>query len=183
MNKKKDLYFKIILFAATIILLSAVQLSIIKALPYPLAALNLFVVSLVFILLLAGWRSALWWSFGLGLVLDLYSFAPFGINLLSLAITLFAVNFLLTNFLTNRSLYTVVILSGAAYLVYEITVFVLYLSLAFWADDHLPQVFDLNFFSSQLFGLLLNLLVTILLFYFLNFISRRYLPFFLIRKK
>jgi rod shape-determining protein MreD len=183
MNKKRDLYFKIILLAAAVALLGAVQLSIIKALPYPFNAVNLVIISLVFVLLFADWRSALWWSFGLGLMLDLYSFAPFGINLLGLAGTLLIVNFLLTNFLTNRSLYSVLILNTVAYLVYEIIIYALYFGLVFLTGGQLPLVFDLNFLSGQLYGWLLNLIVAFLLFYFLNFASRRYLPFFLIRKK
>jgi hypothetical protein len=183
MNKKINLYFKIILVVAAIGLLGAVQLAMIKALPYPFNSLNLVIISLAFVLLFTDWSSALWWSFGVGLMLDLYSFAPFGLNLLSLVITLLVTNFLLINFLTNRSLYSIVILNGVAYLVYEIIIHSLYLSLAFWVGNQLPIVFDFNFFSGQLFGLLLNLISALILFYFLNFVSRRYLPFFLIRKK
>jgi hypothetical protein len=183
MNKKINLYFKIILLAIAIILLGAIQLSLIKALPYPANALNLVIISVVFILLLADWHSALWWSFGLGLMLDFYSFAPFGLNLLSLAGTLFVTNFLLTNFLTNRSLYSFVILNAVAYLVYEIIIYALYFGLAFLIGESLPLIFDFNFFSGQVFGLALNLIVVSFLFYLLNFVSRRYLPFFLIRKK
>ncbi|MCX6796259.1 MAG: hypothetical protein NTW06_02050 [Candidatus Falkowbacteria bacterium] len=76
MKEKRNLYLKILVIIAVIACLGILQVAAIKALPYPFDSLNLIIISLVFVLLLSSWHTALWWSFGLGLLLDLYSFAP-----------------------------------------------------------------------------------------------------------
>lgn len=175
------MYGKIIFNIILIICLSIVQLAFISSLPYPLNNFNLLLVVLIFILSLADLKLALFWLAGTGFFLEVFSFEPFGVYLLSLVLTIFLVNFLLTGFFTNRSLYSLLALIASATLAYDLF-FILIIYLISLAGG---EVFDFNFGAAfqaaVLSQLILNSLAVLLIFYLVNFISRRLKPVFLIR--
>lgn len=83
-----------------------------QALILPLdARLNFWPTVLIFTLLIFDLKKALAWALGAGFLLDLYSFLPFGSYLAYFFLIMLLLYFLTKNFLTNRSLVSLLILN------------------------------------------------------------------------
>jgi len=176
------MYYRIVINSILLLFLVIGQISFVSGLPLGLANLNLIIVCLIFILSFGGLDRALWSALTLGFLLDVFSFSYFGLYIVCLALTVLVVHFLLNNFFTNRSLYSVLALVALATLVYEICLF---------ASDYIISLFnniDLlvgsgDFWLGQLIQLGLNCFLAILLFYAFHFLSRRLSPAFLFKSK
>lgn len=167
---------KIITNIILIISLAAAQISLISGLPGPAGNLNLALVVLIFILGFADFILAASWAVGLGFLLEVFSFLPFGAHLFSLGLTLVIVNFLLNYFFTNRSLYSFLALTGLATVMHEITVN--FFALIFVEADSAASG---NFWLSVLEQAGLNLLAALVIYYVIHFLSRNFKPVFLVR--
>lgn len=172
-------YFRIIFSFLFIVFLVIWQRSFIVALPGWLKYLNTPLVVLIFILVLSGAVSAGWWAAGVGAVMDIYSFTPFGVFTLVFLLTIIGSNFLFQRFLTNRSLYSFLVLILFATFFYEFLLGV---------SDHLiislgsnPGIFIFNkgFWSALGRQIMTNAGATFLIFYLFNFISNRFRPVFI----
>ncbi len=177
------MYSKIIVNILLIISLYIVQVSFISGLPSFFRHLNLVIVVLIFILGLTNLKLAFWWSIGVGILFDVYSFIPFGVYLISFSSVILLANFLLTNFFTNRSLYSFLALTFFAYFGYKFfTYFLYYFSHFFTRQDFILNI-GKNFWLSELSQLIINLFIVAIVFYLLGFVSNRLKPVFLIRHK
>lgn len=116
----KSKYLKIFAYLVSIIVIALVQISFISALPGWLDGFNVILLLLLFMIGLQNFEIALWWAFGLGLVLDFFSFSFFGAYTLSLLIVVVLIQFLLKNFITNRSLYSFLTACFFALFFYEL---------------------------------------------------------------
>lgn len=153
-----------------VITLFAVQLALVKTLPggdYFYLSLTV----LVFIVVLFGLDTALFWWLSIGFLTDLFSFNFFGFYTLLMLVVLLLINFLYNSVLTNRSLYAFLLLTVAATLLYDLSSY-----LAF----SLPWQ---NFVGQEIKRLGANLLLTIIIFYGITLLSHRLRPVFLIRSK
>ncbi len=157
------------------------QLSFISGLPAGLNNFNLVLVVLVFILILTNLNLASWWAVGTGAFLGILSFSAFGVDLFCLYVTVVAVNFLLVNFFTNRSLYSILALSGFAVFVYEVFLnLIIFLEKLIFNSD-INIVLNAAFWNSKLSQLALNLFASLIIFYLINFVSKKLKPAFLIK--
>lgn len=177
------MYIGILINSLLAVLLFLIQKSFISGLPMPFSAVNPAIVAIVFILVFKDLKFALYWSLGVGFLLDIYSFLPFGTFIVDLSITFFLTNFLLTNFLTNRSLYSFLFLTMFATLSYEILLVILVFIYNFFSDATLGGSMTFDLLMNGLKGLGLNLLAVALIFYLLGFLSKNLKPVFLIRRK
>ena len=158
------------------------QTSFINSLPYPLSQFNGPLIMLLFVLVLGGEKRIYWWSVGTGVLLDTVSFYPFGIYLASFTATVFLCCFLLMNFFTNRSLYSFLALTTIATIGHALSLSLLkYLSDIITVREKIPLSVLAGSLPQIMAQLALNLSVVFLLFYFINFVSRRFKPVFLIR--
>lgn len=173
------MYKKIIINLLLIFALGICQISFIYGLPTWFKNINLIIIFIVFILSYNGYQLAFWWTVGAGLVLDMYSFAPWGTNFFSLMVTLMIINFLLVNFFTNRSLYSFAILTMSASISYRGIFILLYYFINKIVEDKFRLQLNPDFFVNEISGLFLNLLSVIIIFYLLTYISRRFKPVFL----
>ena len=163
-------------------LLVAIQISFVQTLPLWLAGLNLVLVVTFFILSLKSLVWGLWWAVGSGFFLDLFSFAPIGVNIISLFLAMLAVNFLLNNFFTDRSLYAFLALIIFATISYEVLkYFILYFISLGNENLHLSSLIVIS--KQEVWQLILNLLLTVILFNSINFMSRKLRPMFLFPNK
>lgn len=105
------------IFLAT---LGIIQVSFLTTWPSPVSNLNLILSLVVFLAIILDYSRALWWALGGGLFLELYSGSIFGSITVSMLVTLIIINFLFTNFFTNRSFYSLMILGFAATIVYNL---------------------------------------------------------------
>jgi len=171
---------KIIYNAVLIIALAIFQIAFINSLPAGLDNLNLILVVLIFILSLININYALAWAIGLGWLLGIFLFAPFGLHLISLFLTIIFSNLLLANFFTNRSFYSILALVALSTVIYEIFLNCFNYLINLFIKENLLIV-NPNFWLDKLSQIILNLLAVAVFFYFINFISKKFKPTFLLK--
>ena len=176
------MFNKILFNTILIIGLAILQIAFISSLPHPLNYLNLIVLILVFMLVIGDLGLTLWFGVGIGLILDLYSFSPFGTHIVSLVAVIIAIYFLLNAYFTNRSLYSFLTLSALAIILYDILNYAVNSIYSIYFGNIL--MLDLSsrlIYESKIIAL--NLAATILFFYIANYITNRLKPVFLLRNK
>ncbi|MEK7202904.1 MAG: hypothetical protein AAB653_01145 [Patescibacteria group bacterium] len=171
---------KIIYNAILIIFLVIFQIAFVNSLPAKFNNLNLILVVLIFILSLVNINYALAWAIGLGWLMDIFLFAPFGLHLISLFLTIIFSNLLLTNFFTNRSFYSTLALVGLSTIIYEFFLNSFNYLIDLFNKGNL-LIITWNFWLDKSSQMVLNLLVVIVFFYFINFISKKFSPNFLLK--
>jgi rod shape-determining protein MreD len=175
------MYWKILFNGLLILLLFAIQVAFIPVLPAWLSSLDLALVILIFILVFGNFTLAMFWALALGFLYDIFSFSIFGLHLFIIVLSITAANFLLKNFFTNRSLYSLGVLVG-------LTTFFHYILIL--AGGYLDGLIKgqtsaslLEYYFSGMFKqLVLNLMAAIILFYFLNYFGGRFKPVFLSKR-
>jgi len=175
------MYWRILTNIIFIIFLSIIQISFVSALPGWLNNINLIIIFLVFVLSLKGFVYGIWWAIGTGMVLEVYSFLPVGVYLFSLVFAILIANFLLVNFFTNRSLYSYLALSFSAIFSYEFILYILNYFLSYFLNYDFVLNLNKNFFADKLSLLIVNGLMTVIVFNIFNFISKNFQPVFLIK--
>ncbi len=162
--------------------LGLIQLSLISSLPVWFSQINIVLVVLVFILATFAFKLAVLWALFIGLILDLFSFLPFGSLTLALVATTLFAYFLLNNFFTNRSLYTfLALVSFSTLFFFLLNSAINYLNVFLGKTIFSPRNL-IDMFLAVFFQIIVNLLVTIIFFYLFNFISQRLKPFFLVNR-
>lgn len=164
-------------------LISILQLSFLDSLPGVWSQINLVFLSLSFVLFFLDLNNALVFALMLGLFLDFFSFNPFGFNLSLVLLSVLALNLLLVNWLTNRSFYSLVVLSAAAIVVSRILGALILMFASAWGPDKAVFVFLHWFWWRQmLWQILASFVLTLLFFNLMNMLSYRLKPFFLAKK-
>lgn len=173
------MYVRIIIQALLIILVSLLQFSFISGLPLALNNFNLILIILIFILSLGSLKLSIWWAVSIGFLLDTFSFSPFGVFLVSLPLTIFAANFLMVKFFTNRSLYSFFALTVLTTIFYNI--FLNLINYIAQIANYKSAIFSFNkiFLVSLGEQIILNLFAALIIFYIINFISDKWKPVFL----
>lgn len=171
---------KIITNIILIISLGAAQISLISGLPGLAGNLNLVLVVLIFILGFANFNFAVYWSVGIGFLLETYSFLPFGTYLFSLSLTMVIANFLLNYFFTNRSLYSFLALTALATVIYKLMIN--FFVLIFVEMNSAASIMAGDFWFSTLGQIGPNLLFAFIIYYIIYFLGRSLKPVFLVKK-
>lgn len=175
-------YFYFLVYFLFFSFIAILQLTFISSLPPAYFAINLPLSALLFSLLIFNRSSTLVLAVLMGFWLDIFSFNFFGLHILILVSVVFLLDFLLNNWLTNRSLYSFLMLSIIGAIAYD---FLLYTILAIWQDGQSNfGFFFVNFyFWKQLFWQMFwNASFTLLLFSVANSLSKQLKPFFLEKK-
>lgn len=174
------MYYKALLNFFFILLIFILQLAVFPGLPFSLGTANIIIIALIFVLALTDFTTAIWWAIAFGFFLDIYSFNFFGIHLASLFITILFGNFLLVNFFTNRSFYSFLALVFFTTIFYQIVSGLIYF-VQFYGQSEIGIFFNKNFWLNILWGELINLLITLISFYLISFLSKKLKPAFLIK--
>lgn len=173
------MFIKIIIQALLVIAAALFQFSFISGLSNPLNDFNLILVILIFILCLNNLKTALWWAAGVGFFVDIFSFSPFGVFLISFILTVAAARALLINFFTNRSLYSFLALTFLTTIFYALILkFSNFIGMLFGPLNSFLN-FDKYFFESLAKQIFLNLTAVLIIFYLINFLSNKFKPVFL----
>lgn len=165
------------------VILALVQFSFISALPFGLDNFNFALVVLIIILMVSSFRASLWWAIGLGFLLDVYSFLPFGVYLICFFLTILAANFLLSNFFTDRSLYSFIALIFLSSVCFNLLFYAFVYFLGIFGEEPAIVIFGKEFWENLAWQIFLNISAVFLLFYITSFVSKRLKPVFLERKK
>ncbi|NTU98427.1 hypothetical protein HGA64_00240 [Candidatus Falkowbacteria bacterium] len=179
---KYKIYLKYLGFFILSVVLALLSTGFVAALPGYAGNVDLVVVCLLFLLIVADLRVALIISLLAGYFMDIFSFLPFGVNLISLLLTVSCCYALLTSFFTNRSLYSLMALTAIAT---AINWSMFRLSDSILAPlSGLESSFDmtLSTWTNLLFRLGMNLLLCLVFFQVVNFSTNKLRPVFLFKK-
>lgn len=177
------MYYKIILNTFFILFVFVVQISFISALPWYFSMLNLGVISLVLILIYADFEIAIVWSISLGLLFDFYFFEPFGLYIFSFLCASLLIRFVFVGFITNQSLYSFLTLVVLALFLFQFFSQIFAYFLFFFNHEYLVVFFKSFFWEKILKQIFINFVFAFLIFQFFSFISDKFKPFFLIKKR
>ncbi|OGY45967.1 MAG: hypothetical protein A2663_04590 [Candidatus Buchananbacteria bacterium RIFCSPHIGHO2_01_FULL_46_12] len=125
--------------------LGIVQVSFLSTWPSPVSSLNLILTLAIFITVIIDYDQGLYWALGGGLFLELYTHLFFGITTLSLILAMILINVLFSNFFTNRSFYSLMILGLIASLTYNLLVLLFQFLLVLFKLSAEPIFFDFKF--------------------------------------
>lgn len=153
------------------------QWSFIQALPVFFGHFNLVLIVLVFTIFFFDFRSAVFVALTSGLWLDILGFNFFGLYLMTILVTVMVAEWLLGSWLTNRSLYSFVVLFLLATLIYNF----LASSLLNFSDLDSGGVFLFrrSFWLSLGYQAAWNVMAALVLFNLVSAATRRLKPFFL----
>lgn len=169
--------FKIIIFVLALIFLAIFQISAIFLWPGFWGELNLILIVIVSILFFYDIKASLLATLIFGFCLDLFSFNFFGMESLSLLISLFLVYRLSITWLTNKSIYSFLIMNvifSFSYLLFSsfFIYFFYYESVSFF-------LFKKIFWQSLLYKTTWSLIIIIISFFPLAKVSKNLRPMFL----
>lgn len=181
MFKYKHILQYLFLFIIAIAL-ALLQFSLVSSLAFPWNNLNLVFLAIIFTFLAVGSCQAFFLAISAACFLDIWSFYPFGLFIFSLLLSTLIVYLILENFLTNRSLYSFLLLTLLG-LILESFLYHIFLLVFDWSVSFNSFFLtSASFWQSLLWSLLLNLLILALFFNLLALASRRLQPFFLKRR-
>jgi len=139
--------------------------------------INLLVIALVFLINLADFGVIVFFAVSSGLIIDIYSNLPFGTFMLTMIATATLLEILFYNFFTNRSFYSLIVLSLIGTTIYNI-MFLSISGIAYyfgWSDFFAGSDYFWRFVKQLIF----NAALLSLLFYLFNLLSKKYKPIFL----
>lgn len=146
----------------SIIALGIIQVSFLTTWSKPVSSLNIILSLIIFFAIILNYKKSLWYAFGAGLFIELFSGYAFGITTLALILTVVIVNWLFNNFFTNRSFYSLMILGFIATIVYNLLITITLFSLALSGRNIIG--FEFSFFNQYLWQPFFNLIVLAIIF-------------------
>lgn len=164
---------KIITNILIIIILLIVQISFLHTWPISLLSLNLVLAYIIFTTVIINYGRGIVLGVIAGFILDIYSLKPFGAFSISIVLTVILVNILFNQFFTNRSYYSLVTLGVIGTFFYYILLRAIE-NFYFWLRPlSLDPLFSLNNFSDVGWQIISTTIMSVILFFIFNFISRR----------
>lgn len=168
------MYPRLLAHIFLLIAVAILDVAFVTTLPFDLHHIHLLVIALVFVFLLGNIRVAAWWALGGGLFLEAFSFGAFGWHLAALLISLAVIALLFQKVMTNRSLYSISVVTGAAIIAADLVSLL---------GDYLAGVSPIISWGSALageaIGLVYNIILALAVFYISNTVTRQLHPGFL----
>lgn len=171
------MWLKIFLNALAMVIVFSIQKSLIPYLPLGLGYLNLVIIVLISILSVFGARFAFVWFFFLAWLLDIFQFNLSGINFIAMFSVFWLCYFLLHNFITDRSLYSFLILTAVGTLLYD-----LILAISLLTNNSFQEIFRVygkDLWLTEAKRLAANLILMIFIYNFFHRLTKRIEPVFL----
>ena len=175
-------YFQWFFYFLLFSLIAIIQAAFVSSLPSAYFAINLPLAALLFSLLFFNKDTTLIFAMFMGFWLDILSFNFFGLHTIVLSAVVLLIDFILNNWLTNRSLYSLLVLSALSAIIYNI---LLYSLVAFSESGQGGSnlfFFQPYFWIQLSWQILWNAVFMILLFSLANSLSKHLKPFFLEKK-
>ncbi len=167
------MYFRNIGHILLIVLISILDITLVSELPWGLARISLLPVMLVFVFLLGNLRLAAWWVLIGGFMLELFNFGMYGFYYIGLLCSLVVINILFERVMTNRSLYSISVVTASSLLTYDLVL----LAKHTLENNHLVSL--RMFVTEELTSVGFGVIIALIFFYILNIVTRRLRPVFL----
>ncbi len=177
------MYWRYIYHTIAITFIWLTQASFISAMPEPFNHLNLSLVALLILLLFDDLNLLFFWTMLLSFLMSLNSTIPLTLLLISWWLVILIAYLILYQFLTNRSLYSLVILVIGSTVLLEFFILIgAYFSKIF-TGLILYEPINSIFFANLFFSITLNALAMLALFSFMGAINTKLKPFLLLKRK
>ena len=159
-------YLKILACFILALIIFLFQYSFLNSLPGFLGRLNLILFLSIWFFIFRNFRISFYFSISAGIIMDIFSFYPFGLYSFSFLTTIFLANFIWQNFFTNRSIYSFLALSFSMTLFFNLFSYLIILPF----ENNLSGIFWFNgiFWLNLLKEIIWMLIGIIISFYFLN---------------
>lgn len=172
--------WQLVFFVLSLSFIAIIQLTLINTWPSFFGQINLVLIVLIFTLFFFDFRAAVWAAIISGFWLDLFSFNFFGLYLIALFLIVALTKRILFSWLTNRSLYSFLLLILIATVGYNIITGVL---LYFSAYEHnLLFLVQGDFWLALAYQSAWSLMAALLMFNLAGTVTRQLKPFFLEKK-
>jgi len=102
------------------ILITLLHILVVSLLPYPLNHINIAVLLMLLIFIIITKESCIWLGVLVGLFLEIFASVPYGVNLISLVLSLVFTNWLSLNIFTHRSMYMVFVTGVIGTFIYRL---------------------------------------------------------------
>jgi rod shape-determining protein MreD len=175
-------YFKNAIQVALVYALIVIQLSFVSSWSYPFYLINFPLLLLIVIIVLGKKDYYLYLAVLLGFVFDVFSFNVFSLYIISFVLTAIFSRYLQLSFFTNRSIYSFILITAFTTVIFNFlfqiidSIFKIYQG---GQDLFLTQVW---FWQAIGYKLVLHSIVIVILFYIINFTTRRLRPYLLENK-
>ncbi len=159
-------YLKILVCFVLALIVFLFQFSFLNSLPGFLGRLNLILFLTIWFFIFSDLKISFYFSISVGLIMDIFSFYPFGIYSISFLITFFSANFIWQNLFTNRSIYSFLALSLFITLFFNLFAYLIILPF----ENNLSGIFWFNgtFWLNLLKEIIWMFIGIIFSFYFIN---------------
>lgn len=172
-------YFKIIGQVILSYFLIVLQFTFISSISFPFNLINLPLLLLILIVILGKKNNYLYFAFLIGFVFAVFSFDFFPLYIIIFLLTAITSRYLQLSFFTNRSIYSFIVITAFATVIFNFS---------YQLIDYIINTYQnsSNFFLTQSwfwqalgYKLVLHSIIIILLFYIINFTTRRLRPYLL----
>lgn len=175
-------YLKIVLQIVLSYFLIILQFTFISSKSAPFNLINLALILLILIVILGRKNWYLYFAFFIGFVFDIFSFDIFSIYIISFLITAIASRYLQLSFFTNRSIYSFIVITAFATVIFNFSYQVIDFIVNIYQSSDSFFLSQVWFWRALSYKLIFHSIIIILLFYGINFSSRRFRPYLLERK-
>lgn len=175
-------YFKLALQVVLSYFLIILQVTFISSICTPFNLINLPLILLILIVILGRKDYYLYFAFLFGLVFDIFSFDIFSIYIISFLITAIASRYLQLSFFTNRSIYSFIVITAFATVIFNFSYQIINFIINIYQSSTSFFLTQVWFWQALGYKLILHSVIVLLLFYAVNFSSRRLRPYLLERK-
>ncbi len=159
-----------------ILLFASLQIGLVGNLPWRAAQLDLCLVLMIYLLMVYGFNKALIYGLGFAVILEIFSGFGYGVVMLALLTTLLLCYYLFQVLFTNKSIYSLIVLTAAGTFCYHLIIslcagaYVWYFS----ADNFQGFAYASMYAEIFLWSLLINTIFILLVYILSGLFVRRF---------
>jgi len=166
-----------------IIIFSLIQIGLISSFPNPFNHLDLILIILIFLHTFDDINLLFFWLILTSFILSLTSITPFGIEIFATWFTILISYFLFTQILTNKSLYSLIVITASMTLVKQIFIYLFIGGARLFTET---VYYSMTFYSlgtTVFYAAILNLIGMIAIYYSIGIFNPKLKPYILFNKR
>ncbi|MCF7794835.1 hypothetical protein K9M50_00535 [Patescibacteria group bacterium] len=144
--------------------------------------INLPLILLILIIILGRKNYHIYFAFLIGFIFDIYFFDIFPIFIISFLVAVMSSRYLQLSFFTNRSIYSFIVITAFATVTFNFSYQIINFIINIYQSSNSLFLTQAWFWESLGYKLILHSIIIIVLFYIINFTTRRLRPYLLEKK-
>lgn len=159
-----------------ILLVLVLQLAVIPNLPSIFNQINAIVITIVFVSILFNFNYGIVYTLIFGFLMDIYTIYPFAVMMLAYFVMFYFIYQVFSHFLTNKSFYSLLVLTGLAIFIFNFIGFVYQTIFIFQTNKELLDIPVLfwNFVNDLIPQFLVNIIIATFFFFVFHVVTRRF---------